>query len=96
VDDRGLIFRAVDPDRVGQEGDARWTVDEAPRMLLVRAVHGGLPLRQDGRRIAVMHRGRCQEGELGMPVLLVVVVKERGTPRLGVGEVVEAPPASTV
>jgi len=90
VDDRGLIFRAVDPDRVGQEGHARWAVDEAPGLVLVRAVHGGLPLRQDGRRIAVMHRGRCQEGEPGVPVLLVVVLKERGTPHLGVSEVVEA------
>jgi hypothetical protein len=85
-----LIFHAVGPDRVGQEGDAGWAVDEAPGTPLIRAVHGGLPLREDGRRIAVMHGGRCQEGEPGMPVRLVVALKERGSPRLGVSEVVEA------
>ncbi len=64
-------------------------MDEAPGMLLIRPVHGGLPLRQDGRWIAVMHGGRRQEGEPGMPMRLVVVLKERGTPRLGVSPLLQ-------
>ena len=59
-------------------------------MLLIRPVQSGLPLRGDGGRIAVMHGGRRQEGEPGMPMRLIVVLKERGTPRLGVSDVVEA------
>lgn len=69
TDDRGLIFGAVDPDFGWETGDAWWSVDEPFWRALIRQVHRCLSLREDRRRVAVMHGGWCQKREPRMTLL---------------------------
>ena len=82
-----MIVRFVDPHFLRQLGDARRPVHEALGVLLIRGVHGPLSLGEDAWRLPGVHGGGREPRQAFVFVLVVVVVKERTTPRLGVSRV---------
>ena len=80
-----MILGFVDPHFLGQLRHTRWAFDEAFRVLLVDRIHHGLSLREDLGRAVFEHGGGGEPRDALVLVLVVVVLKERATPRERVG-----------